>query len=67
MELQFHITKMDLFLRNILFLLLSGLIKPFASIRNAPSGSIEVLLPPLPNGFALRFKFSLIFMNMQMR
>ena len=36
--MQFHITEMDLFLRNIF---LSGLIGPFdINYRNAPSGSI---------------------------
>ena len=52
---------------HIIYLLLSGLIEHLASIRNAPRGSIEVSVPPLSNGFALLFKFSLIFMDMQMR
>ena len=39
--MQFHITKMDLILRNIFFVFKW----PNWTIRNAPSGSIYVLLP----------------------
>ena len=52
--------------------LLSGPIEPFGIINNKCSKELNVgLITPcdtsLYNGFALFFKFSLIFMNMQMR
>ena len=47
------------FEEHTIFLLLSGLIEPFGINKNAPTSSI----PPLSNGFALLFKFSLIFMT----
>ena len=51
--------------------LLSGLIEPFGINKKCSQGFnvglISSLCTSLSNGFALIFKFSLIFMNMQMR
>ena len=44
-----------------------ALFNHLASIRNSPIGLITPLCTRLSNGFALLSKFSLIFMNMQMR
>ena len=69
--IQFHTTKMDLFLRAIFFWYLSGLIeqigihKKMSSVFNV--GLINTWGTSLSSVFSIFLKFSLIFMNMQMR
>ena len=68
--MQLHITKMDLLLRNIGCLPLSGPTNHKTSVTTVPKefnvGLITPWVTKLCNGFAF-FKFSLIFMKMQMR
>ena len=58
--MQFHITKMDLLLRNIFFLLLYSLIEPFdinkEMLIGINVGLFTYLGTSLSNGFALIFQ-----------
>ena len=58
---------MDLFLRDIIFSIKMVSFNHLTSMRNANKGSFTLMGTSLSNGLPHFFKFSFIFMNMQMR